>query len=101
MKLEIAIDTLQAMIERVQGNLIAIPEDEEIEALTIAIEQLEKADRNRQAEIEKAVGLIHDAVFDSDGNLNEGAWRYLKDRIDFPPEDKAEIIRRLGLVDKK
>ena len=73
----------------------------EAEALAITIEQLVKADRARQAEIKKAVGLIHDAVFDSDGNLNEGAWRYLKDRIDFPPEDKAEIIQRLGLTDKK
>jgi len=101
MKLEIAIDTLQAMIERAQGNLIAIPEDEEIGALTIAIKQLEKADHNRQAEITKAVELIHDAVFDPDGNLHEAAWSYIKDRIDFPPEDKAEIIRRLGLADKK
>ena len=97
MKLEIAIDVLESMIERCQGNLIAIPEDEEIEALTIAIKQLEKADRNRQAEIKKAVELIRDAVFDSDGNLHGTAWSYIKDRIDFPAEDKAEIIRRLGL----
>ena len=101
MKLEIAIDTLRAMIERAQGNLIAIPENKEVEALTIAIEKLEKADRNREAEIEKAVELIRDAVFDTDGNLNEAAWSYIKDRIDFPPEAKAEIIRRLGLADKK
>ena len=101
MKLEIAIDTLRAMIERAQGNLIAIPENKEVEALTIAIEKLEKADRNREAEIEKAVELIGDAVFDSDGNLHESAWRYIKDRIDFPPEDKAEIIRRLGLTESK
>ena len=101
MKLEIAIDVLESIIERCQGNLIAIPEDKEVEALTIAIKQLEKADRNREAEIEKAVELIGDAVFDSDGNLHESAWSYIKDRIDFPPEDKAEIIRRLGLADKK
>ena len=101
MKLALAIDTLQAMIKRAQGNLIAIPENKEVEALTIAIEKLEKADRNRQAEIEKAVELIRDAVFDSEGNLHESAWRYIKDRIDFPPEDKVEIIRRLGLADKK
>ena len=101
MKLAFAIDTLQAMIERAQGNLISIPENKEIEALTIAIEQLEMADRNREAEIEKAVELIHDAVFDTDGNLHEAAWSYIKDRIDFPPEDKAEIIRRLGLAEKE
>lgn len=101
MKLALAIDTLQAMLERAQGNLIAIPEDDEIEALTIAIKQLEKADHTRQAEIEKAVELIRDAVFDSDGNLHSSAWSYIKDRIDFPAEDKAEIIRRLGLADKK
>ena len=101
MKLALAIDTLQAMIERALGNLIDIPEYQEIEALTIAIKQLEKADRNREAEIAKAVELIRDAVFDSDGNLHAGAWSYIKDRIDFPPDDKAEIIRRLGLADKK
>ena len=101
MKIEIAIDVLESIIERCQGNLIAIPEDKEVEALTIAIKQLEKADRNREAEIEKAVELIGDAVFDSDGNLHESAWSYIKDRIDFPPEDKAEIIRRLGLAEKE
>jgi len=97
MRLEIAIDTLQAVLECAQGNLIAISEDDEIEALTIAIEHLEKANRNRQAEIEKAVELIRDAIFDSDDNLHADAWHYIKDRINFPPEDKAEIIRRLGL----
>ncbi len=71
------------------------------EALTLAIDQMVKADRARQAEIKKAVSLIGDAVFDAQGNLNEGAWSYLKDRIDFPPEDKAEIIRRLGLTGKE
>ena len=74
---------------------------QEAEALTIAIEQLEKADRNREAEIAKAVELIGDAVFDSDGNLRESAWSYIKDRIDFPPDDKAEIVRRLGLAEKE
>jgi len=74
---------------------------EEAEALAVAIEQLAKADRNREAEIAKAVELIHDAVFDSDGNLHESAWSYIKDRIDFPPDDKAEIIRRLGLAEKE
>ena len=73
----------------------------EAEALTIAIEQLEKADHAREAEIAKAVELIGDAVFDSDGNLHESAWSYIKDRIDFPPDDKAEIIRRLGLTEKE
>jgi len=101
MKLGIAINVLESMIERCQGNLIAIPEDDEIGALTIAIKHLEKANRNREAEIEKAVELIRDAVFDSDGNLHAGAWSYIKDRIDFPPEDKAEIIRRLGLAEKE
>jgi len=93
MNLKQAIKMLRTRKQRATGK--------EVEALTIAIELLVKADRNRQAEIEKAVGLIHDAVFDSDGNLNEGAWRYLKDRIDFPAEDKAEIIRRLGLAEKE
>ena len=88
-----AIKVLRARKRRASGN--------EAEALAIAIEQLVKADRARQVEIKKAVGIIHDAVFDSDGNLNEGAWRYLKDRIDFPAEDKAEIIRRLGLAEKE
>ena len=88
-----AIKVLRARKRRAPGD--------EAEALVLAIDQLLKADRNRRAEINKAVSLIRDAVYDSAGNLNEGAWRYLKDRIDFPPEDKAEIIRRLGLVEKK
>ena len=93
MNLKQAIKVLRARKRHATGN--------EAEAVAIAIEQLVKADRARQAEIKKAVGLIHDAVFDSDGNLNEGTWRYLKDRIDFPPEDKAEIIKRLGLAGKE
>ena len=88
-----AIKVLRTRKRRASGN--------EAEALAIAIEQLVTAERARQAEIKKAVSLIHDAVFDAQGNLNEGAWRYLKDRIDFPPEDKAEIIRRLGLDGKE
>ena len=88
-----AIKVLRARKRRASGD--------ESEALAVAIEQLVKAYRVRQIEIKKAVSLIHDAVFDSEGNLNEGAWGYLKDRIDFPPEDKAEIIRRLGLAEKE
>ena len=88
-----ALKVLRARKRRASG--------EEVEALAIAIEQLEKADRNREAEIKKAVSLIRDAVFDSQGSLNEGAWSYIKDRIDFPPEDKAEIIRRLDIAEKE
>jgi len=93
MNIKQAIKVLRAKKRRATG--------EEAEALAVAIEQLVKADRNRDAEIAKAVELIHDAVFDSNGNLHESAWNYIKDRIDFPPEDKAEIIRRLGLVESK
>ena len=93
MNIKQAIKVLRIRKRRVTG--------EEAEALSIAIEQLVKADHNRDAEIEKAVELIHDAVFDSDGNLHESAWSYIKDRIDFPPEDKAEIIQRLGLTEKE
>ena len=93
-----AIKVLRDKQKRAAENVFA---KDEAEALAIAIKQLVKADRARQAEIKKAVSLIHDAVFDSEGNLNEDAWRYLKDRIDFPAEDKAEIIRRLGLAGKE
>jgi len=93
-----AIKVLREKQKRAAETVFA---QDEAEALTIAIEQLEKADRARKAEIKKAVELIHDAVFDSEENLNEGAWRYLKDRIDFPPDDKAEIIKRLGLAGKE
>ena len=93
MNLKQAIKMLRARKQRATGR--------EVEALAIAIKLLVKADRNREAEIEKAVELIHDAVFDSDGNLHTNAWSYIKDRIDFPPEDKAEIIRRLGLAGKE
>jgi hypothetical protein len=93
MNLKQATKTLKAMKRRAS--------DEEAEALAVAIEQLVKEDRNREAEIEKAVELIRDAVFYSDGNLNESTWSYIKDRIDFPPDGKAEIIRRLGLTEKE
>jgi len=93
-----AINVLREKQKRAAETVFA---QDEAEALAIAIEQLEKADRNRQAEIAKAVELIRDAVFDSDGNLHADAWHYIKDRIDFPPEDKAEIIRRLGLAGKE
>jgi hypothetical protein len=89
MNFEQAIKVLRGRKSRASGD--------EAEALAIAIEQLVKADRNREAEIEKAVELISDAIFDSDGNLHESAWSYIRDRIDFTSEDKAEIIRRLGL----
>lgn len=93
-----AIKVLRDKQKRAAETVFA---QDEAEALAIAIEQLERADRARQAEIAKAVELIHDAVFDSDGNLHESAWSYIKDRIDFPPDDKAEIIRRLGLAEKE
>jgi len=48
MKLETAIDTLQSMIERCQGNLIAIPENDEIEALQRAIDCLTAAALRRK-----------------------------------------------------
>ena len=88
-----AVKVLRARKRRASGD--------EAEALVLAIDQLLRAERARQAEIEKAVELIRDAIFDSDGNLHESAWSYLKDRIDFPAEDKAEIIRRLGLAGKE
>ena len=74
---------------------------DEAEALSMAIDLLLRAVCDREAEINKAVELIGDAVFDSDGNLHKSAWSYIRDRIDFPPEDKAEIIRRLGLAEKE
>jgi hypothetical protein len=93
-----AIKVLREKQKRAAATVFA---QAEAEALTIAIEQLERADHARQAEIEKAVELIREAIFDSDGNLHQSAWSYLKDRIDFPAEDKAEIIRRLGLAGKE
>jgi hypothetical protein len=60
MKLEIAIDPLQAMIERAQGNLIATPEDDEIEALQRAIDCLTIALSKREAEINRAVNMIRE-----------------------------------------
>ena len=93
-----AIEILREKQQRATNFVFA---EGEAEALTIAIEQLEKADHAREAEIAKAVELIGDAVFDSGGNLHNDAWKYIRDRIDFPPEDKAEIIRRLGLAEKE
>lgn len=92
MNLEQAIKLLRARMLCTSGD--------EAEALAIAIDQLVKADQTRQEEIKKAVNLISDAIFDSNGDLNEGTWNYLKGRIDFPPEEKSEIIRRLGLAEE-
>jgi len=88
-----AIKTLKAMRRRSTGD--------EAAALKIAIEHVVHADQAREAEIDKAVEIIRSAVFDSDGKLRKGAWQFLKVRIGFPEEDKAEIIKRLGLADKE
>ena len=93
MNLKQAIKILKARRRRATGD--------EAAALKLAIERLVEADRTREWEIEKAVEIIRSAVCDADGKVRKGAWRYLKDRIGFPAEDKAEIIRRLGLADEK
>jgi len=88
-----AIKTLKTMRHRATGD--------QAEALKIAIEHVVHADQAREAEIDKAVEIIRSAVFDSEGKLRKGAWQFLKIRLGFPEEDKAEIIRRLGLAEKE
>ena len=96
MKLEIAIDTLQAMIERAQGNLIAIPEDEEIEALQRAIDYLTTAVIKREAEINRAVHMIREISGWPDKDVKE-VWAFLRDKIRFSEDEKLEIESRLGI----
>ena len=96
MKLEIAIDTLQAMIERCQGNLIAIPEDEEIEALQRAIDCLTTAVIKREAEIIRAVHMIREIGGWPDRDIRD-VWIFLRDKIRFSEDEKQEIESRLGI----
>jgi len=96
MKLEIAIDTLQAMIERAQGNLIAIPEDEEIEALQRAIDCLTTAVIKREAEIIRAVHMIREIGGWPDRDIRD-VWIFLRDKIRFSEDEKQEIESRLGI----
>ena len=96
MKLEIAIDTLQAMIERAQGNLIAIPEDEEIEALQRAIDCLTTAVIKREAEINRAVHMIREIGGWPDRDIRD-VWMFLRDKMRFSEDEKLEIESRLGI----
>jgi len=96
MKIEIAIDTLQAMVERCQGNLIAIPEDEEIEALQRAIDCLTVAMRRREAEIDRAVHMIREIGGWPDRDIRD-VWVFLRDKIRFSEDEKLEIESRLGI----
>lgn len=70
-------------------------------ALDLAMEALVVMEKTRDREIDQAVAMIREAVVGADGKLNRRAWGTLKNRIGFPPEDKAEIVRRLGLAGKE
>jgi len=96
MKIEIAIDTLQAMIERCQGNLIAIPEDEEIETLQRAIDCLTIAASRREAEINRAVRMIREIGGWPDKDIRD-VWNFLRGNLRFSEDEKLEIESRLGL----
>ncbi|HPQ72210.1 MAG TPA: hypothetical protein PLI17_18570 [Denitromonas sp.] len=96
MKLEIAIDTLQAMIERAQGNLIAIPEDEEVEALQRAIDCLTTAVIKREAEINRAVHMIREIGGWPDRDIRD-VWMFLRDKMRFAEDEKLDIESRLGI----
>ena len=96
MKLETAIDTLQSMIERCQGNLIAIPENDEIEALQRAIDCLSVAVSARENEINRAVHMIREISGWPDKDLRD-VWNFLRATMHYPEEDKEEIEHRLGL----
>lgn len=96
MKLEIAIDTLQAMIERAQGNLIAIPEDEEIEALQRAIDCLTTSVIKREAEINRAVQMIREIGGWPDRDIRD-VWMFLRDKMRIGEDEKLEIESRLGI----
>jgi len=96
MKLEIAIDTLQAMIERAQGNLIAIPEDEEVEALQRAIDCLTTAVIHRKAEINRAVQMIREIGGWPDKDIRD-VWNFLRGNLRFSEDEKLEIESRLGI----
>ena len=96
MKLEIAIDTLQAMIERCQGNLIAIPEDEEIEALQRAIDCLTTSVIKREAEINRAVQMIREIGGWPDKDIRD-VWNFLRGNLRFSEDEKLEIESRLGI----
>jgi len=93
MKTADAIDTMRSLLLRLEGD--------EFLAASLATEHLVAAYRARQGEIDKAVAMIREAVVGADGTLSRRAWGYLKNRIGFPPEDKAEIVRRLGITPGK
>jgi len=96
MKLEIAIDVLESMIERCQGNLIAIPEDEEVAALQRAIDCLSTAVLKREQEINRAVHMIREIGGWPDRDIRD-VWVFLRDKIRFSEDEKLEIESRLGI----
>ena len=89
MKIADAIDTMRSLLPRLDGD--------DFMAASLATDHLVAAYRARQREIKKAVKMLRAAITDPDGKINRRTWGYLRGRIGFPEEDKAEIARRLGL----
>ena len=96
MKLEIAIDTLQAMIDRLRGEDMVVDCDDETEALQRAIDCLTTAVIKREAEINRAVNMIREISGWPDKDIRD-VWFFLRDKIRFSEDEKLEIESRLGI----
>lgn len=92
MKLEIAIDILEDLLDRLEG--------EESQALQLAIESLTDATIEREEEIEKAVKMIKEIGGWPDKNIRS-IWNFIRSKMRLSEDYKQEIERRLELDGKE
>ena len=96
MKLEIAIDTLESMLDRLREEQVDIHHDDEVEALQRAVDCLTTAVIKREAEIDRAVQMIREIGGWPDRDIKD-VWEFLRDKIRFSEDEKLEIESRLGI----
>ncbi len=90
MTLDTAIEILVEM-RTAAGGLQA-------KALALAISALEDARDRREAEIDKAEGMLRHLLDGSEGRDREATWRYLRGKLTLPEDILDEVERRLGLA---
>ena len=96
MKIEIAIDVLESMLDRLRGEDVVVDPDEEAEALQRSIDCLTIALSKREAEINRAVNMIREIGGWPDRDIRD-VWTFLRDKIRFSEDEKLEIESRLGI----
>ena len=68
------------------------------EALAVAIAAMEDVRDRREAEIDKAEGMLRHLLNGSDGRERATTWRYLRNSLKLPRDVIVEVEHRLGLA---